>query len=397
MNVLLVASGIDRNPSGYASWIVENIRSCDYICEVVSPKQINSYDYHFDIVIALNKAALSCAKKLTTQKGVPLIYLFTTEGVNNYPQDLSIADHFILMETTSLMHTARIPSCVSHLRFCPYLHNVNEIAANPHPHILVALDTILPKSHTLLKLLTVFNTLTSTQFILVGAPKVLTPICNQNIRSVPELSDELFRQASLIIASGQYVYKAISSQKPCIVAGDRGYCGIINSENFEIQYQTQFQGRIGGELDEYIPPEFIQSDIAFLQQSIYDEETKRRCLIVTSKLKQKRLEILEHFKTILEKTVWSYRVLKENPECLRLKWSAAYSFLHLQDRFAITQAFSKKLYSIVEKDEMEIIYAFNEPVCVQDAYSLFKEKFHKADFIAFVSELIQEKILVIDN
>jgi len=93
---------------------------------------------------------------LTLQKNIPLIYLFTTENVDNYPKDLRIADHFILMVTNSLLHTAYIPSCVNHLCFCPTLHTFNKAAANPQSYILVALDTILPESYTLLKLLPVF-------------------------------------------------------------------------------------------------------------------------------------------------------------------------------------------------------------------------------------------------
>jgi len=237
----------------------------------------------------------------------------------------------------------------------------------------------------------------SIPFVLIGRQKHLRPICNQNIRIISELSDELFQQASFVIASGKNAYKAISAQRPCIVAGDRGYAGIIDSENFEIQYHSYFHGRAGGELGEYIPAEFLQSDIAFLQQSSFDEETKHRCFIVASKLQQKRQETLKQLKIILEKTVCSYHESKEKLEDLHLKLSDIYFFIPLQDKFAIVRTFSKKLYSIIEKEEMDIIKIFNKSICVQNAYLLFKENYSKENFLIFILDLIQEKILIIDD
>ena len=397
MNILLAASEREKKFLNQISWIKESLHLCGYGCEMIPPQKILIQDDNYDLVIAFNKSALTNAQKWARKRKLPLIYTFTAESIDNCPQDLSVADNFIMSHTSQFRFPLSTIHCINRLRFYPaIMQKTTDIEMCASPYVLVAIDSILPESHTLLKLLPVFNSLTSTQFILTGVSKSLSTFCNHNIHIIEEASDILFHQTSFVIASGKYVCMAIAAHKPCIVVGDRGYGGILDTENFDVQFKHFFNGRIGAELDEYIPHEFIQNDITFLQRSTKKNLTFLQCNEIASKLKQKERETLDFLKKIIEKTFQFYQEFKDNPDNLCLKLSDSYIFQWENDRLTISHVFCRKILTILEPEETKIVASFNKPEHINDVFLRFKEEYDKDNFMAFITELVHEKILIVD-
>lgn len=81
-----------------------------------------------------------------------------------------------------------------------------------------------------------------------------------------------YRQAHLVIASGEEAVRALALRKTCIVLGDYGLGGLVNSETYESLKAFSFQGRNGAAFGEYIPIELLDIEIRKALTHSYREE-----------------------------------------------------------------------------------------------------------------------------
>lgn len=104
--------------------------------------------------------------------------------------------------------------------------------------------------------------------------------------------DTLIENANLIVGSKYVAMQGALHRKPVIVVGEFGSGGLLTLNNVEEQYNNNFAGEIGGELDGYFSLDQFQKDMK-----------------AASKLSSRELEAISEKlkKTILEnsKQVWS--------------------------------------------------------------------------------------------
>ena len=261
--------------------------------------------------------------------------------------------------------------------------------------VLIAIESVVKGHRTFFKMLPSINLSTKLKFTIVGLPESLAVFCNPHIEIIHEASEELFQQAMFIIASGCYASKAIAYHKPCIIIGDRGYGGILDMDNFEMQYQSFFQGRLGAELDEFVPSEFLQHDLLYLQQNAESDESKCLCEQLSHAFNKRTRENALNLRIYLEQLIEKHHAIKFDLEGQRLQLSDAFDFIPLKEEYLVLKSGSKVLYSSLEKDEMKVIEFFRQPNVVREVLFCLQNKYKKEELLELIQNLLEDKILIL--
>lgn len=393
MKILLFLSKNSSNQS-IVDTLIYMLKLCGFECTISTTIRSSSYD----LIIALNKKSLIQIEGFAKKHNIPLIYFFTASTIEvDYPEDYNSASAFFLIKDIGLSTPKDLfPSFINDVKVNHPISPPDNITQqnNLQQKVLVALDSSFSNYHVFLKILPTINLLTKLEFTIINIPTSLSNLINLHVKIDSSINDNTFYQTDFIIGNACYIHKAIVYQKPCIIVGDRGYGGILDVENFDIQYQHNFQGRTGAELDEYIPLEFLRADLEFLLSS--REKLIDDCRRLLEKYSSIEKENTKKLKSILNQIYQQYYQVNHNLQGLCLKRTNAFSFVPTNETYLMIKTGSNVLYSKINKEEMSIINSFTDSCTYEDAFKKFNNKsYRKEEFIDFVRELLDEKVLQI--
>ena len=213
-----------------------------------------------DIVIAFNRGGLRIAKKIYTNFNIPIIYSFCYSELNNeYNGKWGEWDHLFVINDSTNFNKRIFPdefTTIFNLNNPPCEFILYQ-ADKTNLIFRVEFDDVYPINSIFAGLAPAFNNLPHIKFQITGARIYPSIYFNANVK----FSNVTTFNVNLIIGSGQIIEKAIAHSIPCIVVGARGFGGLITKVNFEKQIESGFQGRIGGEIGEYIPAKVLVDEI----------------------------------------------------------------------------------------------------------------------------------------
>lgn len=115
-----------------------------------------------------------------------------------------------------------------------------------------------------------------------------------------------YKNAHLVVASGQDAICAMALCKPCVVMGDYGLGGLVTSDNYAQLQSVYFRGRKGGSFGELIPAVLLESEIrkvfAFDRQDVSLAIQKQ--LLLTYRKKEFARKVIEEIVRITDLAVF---------------------------------------------------------------------------------------------
>ena len=361
----------------------------------------------FNLILASDTSSFKELKNISRQAGIPIIGLIDSR---EYAFE-KIARHYNLDKIVLLdppLDYPKVflqPGFINHWRlpavFLPTITNTNSQHRDPmRPRMVVATEERTDFLSPIFQLIPFLNRLSNFEIRLVTENKGIHKTLNSNIRIVSMSKTDLpqlLTESDIVVASGRLAEQTIALNKPVIIAGERGYGGILSEDIFELQYQSQFQGRIGGIPGEYIPEKLLMEDILDLMECGND-----RINIITQATRQKLKKKAEEQKTVLNKLlrkmVKYHQELKNNLTEASLNLSDAWQLKSFsKERFVLLNTITGQVHSYFETEEKAIIELFREGCQVKEALEASEYSEEPELFMNFIRNLVNEKILIVDG
>ena len=370
--------------------------------KLITGDDLNSAD-KYDIILAYNKAGLNKAKKYAEKNQLPLIYLIGgNEITKEYPNDFRLISRILLLNDYDNSSKNILPNELTEI-LCLSINLKRKrnykIQNRKKPVIFIDIESGKDIS-PLYQIVPTINALINCEVNILLSSKIFPKIFNPNIKVMHRddaVAQELTTKTDIIIGSGKTIENGIGSCKPCIIIGSRGYGGIVAETNFTIQYKTNFQGRIGGELGEYIPEKLLMDDVLNILER-GDEKVNMDVQENCDLLKQEYANTIKQLDNLLKKEIKQYKILSSNLHAVKLKLSGGFRFVPFSKTHSmLTNVLTRQNHSTIEKEEYEIINLFRNGKKVEDAIKESGYEEQPELFTEFVEELIKEKILVVDE
>ncbi len=405
MNVLFSYIADNHNQRAIAN-ILQSIDDIKIYLEQTTPTLEDSNNIPFDIIIAYKRLGLQQILPFARQKRVPIIYVTDgNEMITAYPDITSIAKIVVVEDINAVPMKMLRKDLIHVIPILPPLHFSSETqstskkkASEEKKRLLIDISRFnLKYTSVVYQLIPLCNILINIDITILYDETPLLPFFNTNITVLNKnmvLIEEIIAKSDMVIGNGDAIIRSVVAGKPCVVIGEQGYGGIVTSQNLKIYYQNNFQGRIGGYLDEYIPEHILQDDIQSL--TTLDIE-KRKELVEGNKktLSDIYKELTKSWKNVLIETIQQENQLINNLSDCTLQLSPDLALLPFPDeKFALTYKATRQVHSNLEKEEAAIIMLFNEPVKVKKALKKSDYKEEATMFMEFIQMLVIEKILM---
>jgi hypothetical protein len=369
----------------------------DFFC-FSNPESLNEKSY--DLVVAFNKNALKNINEYVTRKKLPLIYLINADEINlQFPEDLRLISTVFLIDSFGKNADFLLPkSLVNPLQLIEELPEMTELVKPiiKKPKLLVYIEEKESRYPYVLQLIPVFNLWVKMQIIIMTNgdefPRIYSShITIQNIEKT-KLADEI-SNSDIVLGNGNIIQKAIVLCKPCIIVGERGFGGIVTPDNFKTRIKNGFLGRIGGELNEYIPERVIWDSVLDILD--WNEQQYKELLTANYNLLQnQKTENEMSFEQIIQKVSEKHRNIDKNSTIAKLTVSGIFGIAQAtKEKYVLVNKSTRQIHANLEKEETDIIGLFKEPCTVGDALERSEYSSEPEEFNAFVSELVNEKIL----
>ena len=370
-----------------------------------------------DAVLTYTRQGLSQVNDLANRPDAPIIHLVNAENLEEeYPEDIVPVSKIIVVGNSNiglfqkemiaslfLPPVVSVPATTEGLRMI--LNQVQNAMTDETEtkklKILVDIKTIYTNGYSLIyRLAPLLNALAGSKIAVLYDEKPLLPLFNKNVSLVRRKEtdiEKLLSESDLIIGSGESIYKGIALKKPCIVVGEQGYGGVITPQNFDWQLKTNFQGRIGGYLNEFIPENLLANDVKKTERTA-KEELLKNAREIKELLDKAFDETKEQWRNCLSAVIQQYKQRKNNLRNTKIKVSNTFSLIAFSDeKFVLTYNATRKVHSDFGKAEADIINAFVEGCVVQDALNNCGYTNDADSFLEFINMLLDEKIVVIDE
>lgn len=214
--------------------------------------------------------------------------------------------------------------------------------ANNTKRIYINIDE-LSLSETGIIIVRILNQLTSHDIILQTDNKQLSNVLNSNITIIPQNTniESQVHSSDIIIGSGYTSLYAIARNKPCIIIGEKGYGGLINSENIEEQYKSFFQGRIGGRHSEMLPERLIVEDI----QNTIENKREKSCYIFSDFITEIQLHLIKEIENIVQIS----KKVKSLPTETNFIFNSDFTVIKSKEKFWIINRYNKQIKGWIEE------------------------------------------------
>lgn len=270
--------------------------------------------------------------------------------------------------------------------FIPKNHNSSKTISNTQ-RIYVNIDRS-SLFETEIKLVRILNQLTQHNIILQTNNKQLSNVLNNNVKIISQDSDieKQVQTSDIVIGSGYTSLYAIAKNKPCIIIGEKGYGGLLSSENIEDQYKSFFQGRIGGRHLEMLPEKLIIEDI----QDIVEHKTKNTSLQFLDLVNGVQSQLLKEIEYIIQenKKISSLSIETE------FIFNSDFTVIKSKEKCWIINRYDKRINGWIEECQYrEIIEKFIEKNTLSNVLEDAPVKKRKK-IITLINEFVHCKILI---
>ncbi len=357
----------------------------------------------FDVLVAHTSLGLQQALPIGKQLQIPIIYIVSNDEIETAYTHFDFVSKVIVIG-----NTVTIPIEILHKDFFEiiplweffqkYIDVSQERIIKEKPQLLIDIRRYSLQHPSVYQLLPLCNILMDMKITILYEEKPLLPLFNTNItmlnRNEVSLKDIIAR-SNIVIANSDTILKSIMLDKPCIAIGERGYGGIITPQNFKAFYNSHFQGRIGGYLNEYIPEHLVKDDI---QKLIMLKDEDREELVDRNRkaLLELYKEITKRWENMFSKVIKQEKEVNTNLINCSLQLSSDFELLPFSnEKIVLVYKATCKVHSNFGKEEAEILLLFKEPSKVKDALEKSDYKEETEMFMEFIQMLVNEKILVL--
>ncbi len=396
------------------STVLQNIGKSIFFCkepfvEIGYPIESNlnnNIDVAFGIVVSYTNLGLQQVLPFAQQKQIPIIHLVKGSEIAMEYSNISFVSRIVVIGETELvpMEILRKDFVSTIPLFPPFKSFTNQESiplskdTKEQKHLLIDISSTSLKKTPVYQLARLCNTLIELKITILYKNKSLLPIFNTNV-TVLDKNDTsieiLIAQSDIVIANGNTILKSLMAGKLCVVVGELGYGGIINPQTLKAYYQNNFQGRIGGYLNEYIPEHLLRDDIRKLTML---ENEDREKLIDKNKKAFFELykEVTKRWENTFSRVIEQEKEVSTNLINCSLQLSSDFELMpFLNEKFILTYNATRQVHSNFGKEEAEIILLFKEPAKVKDALEKSDYKEESEMFMEFIQMLVNEKILVL--
>lgn len=372
-------------------------------CEIQNDiKNLNTND--FDLILTSTSNNVGVLKKIFRSTGIPIIGLIDS---SDYALK-KIAGHNKMDKLILLNPPLDYPNVLLQPAFnlqwrIPVIFpstSIDYSLGDPKsPRMVVAIEGGTGLSSPVFQLVSLMNKLSNLKTTLVTENKGMQKILNSNIRIVSREKTDLIQivaESDIVVGSGRLAEQAVAMDKPVIIVGERGYDGLLTEDIFELQYQNQFQGRVGGTPGEFIPEKLLMENIFDLLE--WGNDRINAITRANRKLLQKKEEDQKAaLNQLLHKIEKQYRQIKNKLLETRLKLADCWRLqLITNDKYLLTNSVTGKFHSHFETEEASIIELFREGCQVKEALNESGYSEEPGLFTNFIRNLIDENILMID-
>lgn len=189
-----------------------------------------------------------------------------------------------------------------------------------------------------------------------------TNIINRN-----ELDFNLF---DLIISHKNTAILATLNQIPCIVVGEYGYGGLINSINIKSLFSNSFNGRVGGYFNEQIPVKILRSDIHYV---LFNNNSQSSENNIHNILKDLLITTTKNFLNDINGFLKSNQISIEKLSNVKFKKNSHFETLRISDEKWVIVDKCNKAFFEIENNEKTIIDNFNEAISLKNLSEIFPE------------------------
>lgn len=174
----------------------------------------------------------------------------------------------------------------------------------------------------------------------------------------------------MIISHKNTAILATLNQIPCIVVGEYGYGGLINSINIKSLFSNSFNGRVGGYFNEQIPIKLLRSDIHYV---LFNNNSQSSDNNTHNILKDLLITTSKNFLNDINDFLKSNQISIEKLSNVKFKKNSHFETLRISDEKWVIVDKCNKAFFEIENNEKTIIDNFNEAISLKNLSEIFPE------------------------
>lgn len=343
----------------------------------------------YDVVIGTEQETLKEFRQIYFSRKLPHILIPNT-------RDMNVIDPMFQVSDAIIITSEEIPP---HLNFKGWsyqqeIRNNIDIQEKVNSKNVTRL-LVYGDYHLHYELAFWLNSLAKVEITTIWLSKPPHQLYNSHIQSlfINDIDvEKLVEESSIVIGSGNIIEAAILNKIPAIVLGERGFGGLVSSENIDTLYKYKFSGRAGGAIREHIPIKLVIYSLEKANSISNSQlnETQRYIQEKNGELQNKLIKTIEE---ILKRD-------KELNNPLNCKLQLSPSFLlakFSENKYVLTHLPSGRVFGHLGNEEAKIIQFFNKSKLVKNALEESSYKEEPEEFLSFIDMLLHNKIFVVQN
>lgn len=229
-----------------------------------------------------------------------------------------------------------------------------------------------------------------------GDKEELEYICNPNIQINNGKTDHNIKweDYDIFIGSEDYAVEAIFQKKPVIIVGKRGMGGLVVPENINSFFRYRFEGRNGGELQEYIPERILNAEIQHIETINIENILNENYYLLH--------KILPHHLSAPFLMLEIQKIIQLNRNILSNQYNNIYpslqkhiQFIHSDHNSFIINTLTGNFMGELENDAIEWLNEMKGNTPLSDLLNTIRIE-EKEEGIAFIKELWDKKIIILN-